>query len=166
MNTVSDNAIAIAINTITERSEGCKLQAYQDTNGIWTIGWGQTGPDIVEGTTWTQKQADDRLMYWMRNYVAPVLVSNIVVQLTDHQNAAILDFVYNCGAGNFKASTLLRDLDASNFADVPTQLERWVYDQKHHKLAGLLARRLLEAKVFETPDTPAATPTVNDAAAV
>jgi len=41
--------------------EGCRLEAYRDTLGVWTIGYGHTGPAIVEGVTWTQQQADDQL---------------------------------------------------------------------------------------------------------
>ena len=41
--------------------EGCRLAAYQDTLGVWTIGWGHTGPEIVKGLVWTQSQADAQL---------------------------------------------------------------------------------------------------------
>lgn len=44
----------VAIN----KSEGCKLKAYRDIKGVWTIGWGQTGEGIKEGVEWTQEQAD------------------------------------------------------------------------------------------------------------
>ena len=44
--------------TYTQRREGCRLTAYRDTRGIWTIGFGCTGSDITEGCTWTQAQAD------------------------------------------------------------------------------------------------------------
>lgn len=43
------------------RDEGCRLTAYQDTVGVWTVGYGCTGPDIVAGVTWTQAHADDEL---------------------------------------------------------------------------------------------------------
>lgn len=42
------------------RDEGLRLSAYPDplTGGApWTIGYGCTGKDIVEGTVWTQEQA-------------------------------------------------------------------------------------------------------------
>lgn len=41
--------------------EGCKLKAYLDTRGVWTIGYGQTGPDIHQGVVWAQAHADAAL---------------------------------------------------------------------------------------------------------
>jgi len=41
--------------------EGCRLVAYKDTRGIWTIGYGHTGPEVIEGLVWTQEQADAAL---------------------------------------------------------------------------------------------------------
>jgi len=32
---------------LTEQFEGCKLTAYQDQVGVWTIGYGHTGPEVV-----------------------------------------------------------------------------------------------------------------------
>ena len=40
--------------------ESCRLAAYRDQRGIWTCGWGATGPDISARTKWTQEQADAR----------------------------------------------------------------------------------------------------------
>jgi len=41
--------------------EGCRLKAYLDTVGVWTIGYGHTGPEVVEGLEWTQEKADSTL---------------------------------------------------------------------------------------------------------
>lgn len=38
--------------------EGERSTAYQDGNGVWTIGIGQTGAGIGPGVTWTQTQID------------------------------------------------------------------------------------------------------------
>ncbi len=43
------------------RDEGCGWVAYRDTVGIWTIGFGHTGPEVVEGLTWTDQQCRDQL---------------------------------------------------------------------------------------------------------
>jgi lysozyme len=52
------NPLALAL---IERHEGCRLTAYRDTLGNWTVGYGCTGPDIGEGTCWSQDQADAEL---------------------------------------------------------------------------------------------------------
>lgn len=40
--------------------EGCRLSAYQDTVGVWTVGWGHAY--VHPGTVWTQAQADAQLL--------------------------------------------------------------------------------------------------------
>ncbi|WP_293907013.1 glycoside hydrolase family protein [Phenylobacterium sp.] len=42
-----------------KRDEGCKLVAYQDTLGIWTVGVGHA--HVPAGTVWTQDQCDQAL---------------------------------------------------------------------------------------------------------
>lgn len=42
---------------VTQSDEGLRLHAYQDSGGVWTIGWGHTGPDVHEGLVWTRAQA-------------------------------------------------------------------------------------------------------------
>lgn len=44
---------------MTEEDEGLRLTAYQDTGGIWTIGFGHVGPEVHEGLVWTLQQAVD-----------------------------------------------------------------------------------------------------------
>jgi lysozyme len=59
---MADNADILAIAQPQVASdEGCRLTAYPDPlSGAdpWTVGYGSTGPGIVEGTVWTQEQAD------------------------------------------------------------------------------------------------------------
>ena len=46
---------------LTAQFEGCSLAAYQDQVGVWTIGYGHTGPDVKPGLTITGAQAQDLL---------------------------------------------------------------------------------------------------------
>ncbi len=41
--------------------EGLRLDAYQDTGGVWTIGFGHTGPEVHKGLSWTLAQAEAAL---------------------------------------------------------------------------------------------------------
>jgi lysozyme len=41
---------------ILKRNEGCELAAYQDVVGVWTIGYGDTGPDVHDGLTITREE--------------------------------------------------------------------------------------------------------------
>ena len=71
------------------------------------------------------------------------------VPLNQNQFDALVSFVYNLGAGAFEGSTLLKDLNAHNFAAVPGQLEEWVHAGSQ-VLPGLVARRKAEARLFTT----------------
>lgn len=51
--------------------ESCQLNAYQCPAGIWTIGWGDTGPHVTRGLVWTQKQADDAFAKRLSNEFIP-----------------------------------------------------------------------------------------------
>lgn len=132
---------------LTEQFEGCRLVAYQDQGGVWSCGYGHTGPDVFEGVTCTQAQADE----WLQNDIhwAANVVNNLVTtQLTQDEFNSVCDFVFNVGSGNFASSTLLKDLNAGNLADAATQFVRW--DKVHGQVvAGLLRRRLAETKEFE-----------------
>ena len=131
---------------LTESFEGCKLIPYRDTGGIWTDGYGNTH-GVVPGTAITQAKAEADLI---RNVQSAVDTVNrlVTVQLTQPEFDAIVDFVFNCGAGTFAKSTLLRDMNSSNFGDAANQFERWDMAAGQH-VAGLLRRRLAEKQEFQ-----------------
>ena len=97
---VSDNGLALI-----KKFEGCRLTAYADVGGVWTIGWGQTGPDVVEGLTITQAQADARLRAEVDRFAEGVL-SGLKVPVNQNQFDALVSFAYNVGLGAFRSSTL------------------------------------------------------------
>src|SRR5579875_391443 len=55
---------------LTEQFEGLRLKAYQDANGVWTIGYGHTGPDVHAGLSITQEQAEALLLQDVASAVA------------------------------------------------------------------------------------------------
>ena len=131
---------------LTESFESCRLTAYQDVRGIWTCGWGSTGPDIVEGTIWTQEQADSRLVMDMQLAVSAV---NRLVTIGLSQGAfdAIVDFCYNCGIEAFEGSTMLKLINAGNLEAAGEEFQLW--DHASGKVvAGLLRRRIAEEQEF------------------
>lgn len=132
---------------LTESFEGCKLTAYQDTRGRWTIGYGHTGPEVVEGLVWTQARAEAELA---SDYAESVATVNRVVTISLNQNEfdALVDFDFNDGEGNFEKSTLLKDLNAGNITAAAEQFDRWDYSAGV-VVAGLLRRRQAETNEFQ-----------------
>ena len=133
---------------LTEGFESCRLTAYQDIKGIWTIGFGHVGPEVVEGLTWTQDQADSQLVLDLTK--AEHAVNTLVtVPLTQGQYDALVDFCYNCGIGAFSGSTMLRLLNAGQFDDAANEFQKW--DHASGKVvAGLLRRRIAEEQEFNS----------------
>jgi|SRR5271166_2392172 len=136
-------------NTLTKGFEQCRLTAYQDAVGVWTIGWGHTGP-VCAGLVWTQAQADAQLTIDEQKAVSAV--NNWVqVILTQHEFDALVDFVFNVGIGNFLNSTLLTKLNAGDYAGAANELPKWDH-AAGRVLAGLLKRRTEEQHEFNTGD--------------
>lgn len=120
----------------TAHCEGCSLTAYQD-NGACSIGYGHRGVD--EGTVWTQEQAEAALDSDLA-FAGRVITASVKVDLTQGQFDALADFIFNVGAGQFDASTLLRVLNLAQYKQVPEELMRWVYESGELN-EGLTARR-------------------------
>lgn len=74
----------------------------------------------------------------------------VKVSLSQSQFDALVSFIFNVGGGNFASSTLLKKLNAGDYADVPTQMMRWCHSQGK-VLPVLLKRRRLEGLMFSTP---------------
>lgn len=141
--------------------ESCRLEAYRDAAGVWTIGWGSTR-GVTPGMSITPAEAERRF----EDDLAPAeaaVASLVKVPLTDGQFGALVSFVFNCGAGTLRTSTLLRLLNGGDYAAVPAELRRFRF--AHGKpLKGLALRRAAEAALWAghdpvpaksvSPDTP------------
>jgi lysozyme len=125
--------------------EGCKLVAYQDSVGVWTIGYGHT-KNVYEGMTITQEQAEQMLLDELKEYES-YIDKLVTVPLNQNQFDALVVWVYNLGPTNFKKSTLLKELNNGNYQAVPIEIKRW--NKAGGKvLEGLIKRRKAEAILF------------------
>ncbi|TWB35742.1 lysozyme [Nitrospirillum pindoramense] len=143
------NAAGIAL---TEESEGLNLTAYLCPAGHLTIGYGHTGPDVTEGMTITEAQAQDLLAQDLATAGNGVMAA-VTVPLTDNQYAALTDFAFNLGVGALTQSTLLRLLNQGDYQGAAAQFLVW--DKAHVNgqlvtLPGLAARRQKEQALFLT----------------
>lgn len=140
----SQNGIAVL-----KHFESCSLSAYPDpaTGGApWTIGWGHTGPEVVPGLVWTQSKADAQLLVDLS--ARELTVSCAVTGDVDQgQFDALVDFVYNLGAGNFEGSTLLKLVNAGDMSGAAAQFARW-NRAAGKPMRGLTRRRAAEAALF------------------
>jgi len=130
---------------LIKRFEGLKFEAYRDSVGIPTIGYGHTH-NVKMGDVITGEQADKYLREDL--LVAELTINtNVRVNLTQNQFDALASFVFNLGSGNFVKSTLLKKLNAGDFAGAADEFGKWV-NAGSKKLAGLVKRRTAEREVF------------------
>lgn len=130
---------------LTEQFEGCKLEAYQDQVGVWTIGYGHTHL-VHAGMTCTQDQAEQWLLEDVQE-AADAVNHEVVMPLTQNQFDALVDLVFNVGAGNFHTSTLLRMLNIGAYDRAANEFEKWNRAGGIVR-AGLTRRRLAEKDLF------------------
>jgi lysozyme len=132
---------------LTKEFEGLNLNSYQDQVGVWTIGYGHTGPSVHGGLTITQDQADQLLL---SDIAASVICVNraVTAEINQNQFDALVDFVFNLGCAALLSSTLLRDLNAGDFEAVAPQFLLWDH-AGGVVIPGLLRRRQAESNLFQ-----------------
>ena len=137
---------------IISQFEGLELEAYKDTGGIWTIGYGSTknpytGVIVKEGDKISKEAALD----WLNKDIAQrqmALKKLIKVPVTANQLAALTSLAYNIGLGAFQGSTLLRLLNQkAPLQQVADQFLRW-NKVNRVEIKGLNNRRILERQLF------------------
>jgi len=135
-----------------KRDEGLRLQAYPDTRGVWTIGYGHT--PAVEGAVWTpeaatiQLSADldrtlaemDRQLAWWRT-------------LDDVRQDALANMAFNLGVGGLLAFHHMLDaLEAKDWHTASAQmlLSEWA-EQVGHRAERLAFMIRTGTRASSTP---------------
>lgn len=146
---------------LVKRWEGCKLKAYQDVVGVWTIGYGSTGPDIKEGLEWTYLQAEERLKKDLQRFEDAVNQC-VKTSVTQNEFDALVSWCYNVGPTAVKNSTLIKMLNAGvPRKDVADQLLRW--DKAGgRQVFGLTNRRRAERDLFLEEATKTISPSAEE----
>lgn len=94
--------------------EGLFLEAYQDSVGIWTIGWGTikypNGTKVKEGDICTEEQAQEYLEFEVNEKSHGVNAAIKEIPLNQGQYDALVSFCYNLGSAALQTSTLLKKL--------------------------------------------------------
>ena len=141
--------IPTAAIEIIRRYEGFRTKAYQDSSGIWTIGYGNTH-DVTPGDTITDEQAEEELREYLQS-IGPLIIRSALSPLNNNQYSALLSFAYNVGIGNLERSTLLKMINQKDTTKLVLEFLRWDKDEAGQELAGLKARRMAEASLYFTP---------------
>lgn len=104
--------------------EGKRNTAYKDTKGIWTIGVGHTGPEVLPNLVWSDAQVLDAL----RKDIAiteKCLDNNVVTVLGQQQVDALCSFIFNVGINAFRRSTMLRLINKGMLREAALEFDKW-----------------------------------------
>lgn len=128
--------------------EGCRLEAYQDVVGVWTIGYGHTY-GVRAGAKISLREAEDMLVLDLKRF--ETFVRGLGVSFSDHQVDALVSLAFNIGMNALEKSTLLKRIrQNAPIAEVEAQWKRWVY-AGGRVLPGLVARRVAEFDLYCKP---------------
>lgn len=131
--------------------EGCKLDAYQDSGGVWTIGYGCTH-GVKPGLSISPQEADARLLEDLKDTAAQVRRVLKDCALNENQFSAVVCFTYNVGIGNLQQSTLLNCIRLGHFDDAALEFLKWCKINGVPS-PGVLRRRVAEQSLFKAPTT-------------
>lgn len=136
---------------LIKQFEGCKLTAYQDSVGVWTIGYGSTYYEnmqkVKQGDKVSQQRANE-IFEFVASRFARNVDDIITSKPTQNQFNAVVSLAYNIGLGNFQKSTLLKKLNKNpNDKTIKDEFMKWV-NAGGRKLQGLVNRRKKEAEIY------------------
>lgn len=138
---------AVGVNSL-KGHEGKRNRAYLDPVGIPTICYGHTGPDVRMGMSLTDKQCDELLIKDLTAHDR-AMHRCVKVKMTRGQHDAVLDTFFNVGPGKLCKSTLVRKLNAGDYAGASRELPKWKY-AGGRVLPGLVKRRADAQKLFNS----------------
>lgn len=153
--------------SLVKEFEGCEkaipgrpgyFEAYLDAVKIPTIGWGTTiypsGKMVLIGDVRHELECYDYLL-WTLEDLARTIKPLIKVPVTPAMLDALASFAYNVGWSALSQSTLLKLLNAGQYAKAADEFERWVYgNPKEPPLPGLIHRRGREKELFLADGIP------------
>jgi len=142
--------------SLIKKFEGLRLKAYQDSVGIWTIGYGTIkypdGVCVKEGDTCTEEQAEEYLIHHINEKITVKLnefLDRNKIVLTQPQIDALYSFSYNLGLGPITVGgkSLNMALLSGNKDSITKAI--LLYDKAGGKvLEGLKRRRQAESALF------------------
>lgn len=144
--------------------EGLRLNAYRDSAGIWTIGYGSTryhdGRAVKPGDKLANQVQADALFKNTLGYYEKAVNDFSKVVLSQHQFDALVSFAYNTGVYALQKSTLLKKLNLGDYAGAADQFLVWNKitqpgTGQKIPLEALTKRRAKERQLFlSTPKQP------------
>ena len=130
--------------------EALRLKAYQDSKGVWTIGWGHT-KGVKPGDVITRAQAEqfirDDFAWVERTLNADLVTGRDKPLVTQSEFDALCSLVFNIGSNAYLDSTVRRKIKQGDKMAAARAFKMWVYSN-HKFVQGLANRRADEVRLF------------------
>lgn len=152
--------------------ESFRASPYQDSNGVWTNGYGNTIGVLPNSPSVTMSTAELRLgmnVQWAERTICQSVDPYTLTRITSNQFSALVSFVFNVGAGrvsqpnrlgrdgfvwlaNGEHSTMLKYLNKGQLTQAACEFAKWDRVDSGPS-PGLLHRRMAEKALWDTPDS-------------
>jgi len=146
--------VMTAVVPMIKGEEGTKYIAYHDIGKVMTVCSGHTGPDVVVGKVYTDKECSALTQHDAEVAASGVLKYSPHLLYHPLQLVSAISFSYNVGVGTYNKSSVAREFNAGNFVAGCQALLKYDYAGDQYS-AGLHNRRVAEYKVCMSTLTPA-----------
>lgn len=138
---------------LIQKFEGFRSVAYQDSVGVWTIGYGST-KGVKKGDVISEYAATERMKSEIKSYYGKEverIASKCGWSLNSNQFDALVSFTYNLGVGNLETLSGIHSKKFRTLSELPIHMK--LYNKADGKVEpGLVRRRKAEIELFNTKD--------------
>ena len=135
---------------LIKRFEGLELESYADVAGIWTIGYGHTGPEVGPGQRISEAEAEELLVRDLERFERGVSEA-VTRDISQQQFDALVSLSYNIGVNAFRGSTAVKRINKGDFEGAAEAITWWnkaTVNGRKRPILGLTRRRAAEAALF------------------
>lgn len=132
---------------LIKRFEGLSLRTYKCPAGIWTQGFGHTGPDVEPGEEINEREAEQLLIGDLLKFEYGVESALDGVPASSNEFSAMVCLAFNIGLGNFRKSSVLKFHKDGKKTLAANAFLLWI-KANGKPLAGLVKRRNAERALY------------------
>ena len=139
--------------SIIKAFEGFNEKAYPDPvtgSDPYTFGYGTQfypdGSQVKQGHCCTKEKALEYLFYEVNIIATEIDKLNLEIDLDMKQG--LISFIHSVGWDSFLYSPIIDLCENENYAQAAQEFGKWIFNEEHEVIGGLLDRRRQEACLF------------------